>query len=240
MALIWRPSVEIPDLKEGQLHVWKSHLSHAITFDEATLSSDERFRMQRFRFDKDRRMFLLARGLLRRLLGAYLKVIPGQIKFCYTDHGKPYVFLKEQHDQIEFNISHSGDIVCMAFVQEAPVGIDVEDILSLPDLDQVASRFFSPGEQLDLNKLSGTEKVAAFYRCWTRKEAVIKACGEGLSMPLDSFQVSLLPGEPARLLNNPDKRSWLLLDLSPEPGYAAAVAAPMQSLQVECFSTSLI
>jgi 4'-phosphopantetheinyl transferase len=216
--------------------LWRATINSDFSFDEKILTADERVRVDRFRFENDRKMFRLAHGLLRYLLGAYLYQDPRQIKFSYTDFGKPYLTPNSGQKQIEFNLSHSGNLLLIAVTQEVPVGVDVEQIRPLPDLDQVAARFFSSGEQLDLNTLSGSEKIAAFFHCWTRKEAVIKACGEGLSMSLDSFQVSLLPGEPASFVLSPDQRSWLLLDLETAPGYAAAVAAPSANLHVSFYS----
>jgi 4'-phosphopantetheinyl transferase len=236
MTFDWLIPSDIPDLKAGELHLWKVYLSGNIPVDEETLSEDERVRRRRFRFGEDRQRFGLARILLRRLLGGYLNRIPEQIKFDYTEYGKPTLSFVVGQERMEFNVSHSGDVILLAFTRGVPVGVDVEQIKTLPDLELIAKRFFSSAEQQDLDLLSGLDKVAAFFRCWTRKESVIKACGEGLSMPLDSFQVSLLPGEPAHLLRSPDQNFWMLLDLAPEPGYAAAVAAPVKSLRVRYFS----
>ena len=231
----WHIPSKFPDIMNGELHLWKAQLSQVIGVNEGILAADELYRMRRFRFDKDRNMFLFARTLLRQLLGAYLRLNPAQVEFQYTKFGKPYLTSTDQHHQLEFNLSHSGEIVLIAVTNDAPIGVDVEKIRDLPDLDLIAARFFSYGEQLDLSKLSGPEKVMAFYHCWTRKESVIKACGEGLSLPLDSFQVSLLPGEQVQLKHSPDLRPWFLHNIITQPGYAAAVAVPVECLMVRNF-----
>jgi 4'-phosphopantetheinyl transferase len=234
--LDWHVPSKFPDILKGELHLWKAQLSQVIGVNQGILSADELSRMRRYRFEKDRMMFLFARTLLRQLLGAYLRLNPEQVEFHYTNFGKPYLASTDQRQQFEFNLSHSGEIVLIAVTPDAPIGVDVEKIHDLPNLDLIAARFFSYGEQLDLNKLSGQEKVSAFYHCWTRKESVIKACGEGLSLPLDSFQVSLLPGEQIQVKHSPDLRPWFLHNVIINPGYAAAVAVPVDCLMVRYFS----
>ena len=237
MEPAWAIANEIPNIVTGELHLWKARLKGELAVRDESLAEDERLKMERFHFAADRLRFGFGRVLLRRLLGGYLQRPPEEIQFRYTEFGKPYLSFEPGQTKLEFNISHSGDIILFAFAQGVPVGVDVERIKPLPELEQIARRFFSPGEQKDLEMLTGPEKVTAFYRCWTRKESIIKACGEGLSMPLGKFQVSLLPATPARLLRSPDQNSWLLLDVVPGQGYAAAVAAQREHVQVHFFST---
>jgi 4'-phosphopantetheinyl transferase len=232
----WHKKPEVPAIKTDELHVWKAALSDGIPINEEILAADERVRLRRFHFERDRKMFLLARGLLRWLIGGYVDITPKEVEFSYTEYGKPFLTATEGKTDLEFNLSHSGEIVLVAVTRSTPVGVDVEQIRPISDMDQIAARFFSASERQDLDSLSGSERVDAFYRCWTRKESVIKAYGEGLSMPLDSFRVSLLPGEPARLLRSLDRRHWWLLDLQPEQGYAAAVAASAAKQEVHYFS----
>lgn len=236
MRSSWIIPEKVPNIQSGDLHIWRAHLSADLLTGNESLSEDERLRMHRFKFSSDRRKFAQARNHLRHILGGYLHMAPGEIEFRYTAHGKPYLPTERDEGQLQFNISHAGDIMLAAFVMRIPVGVDVEQIKPLPELEQIATQFFSAEEQQDLNLLSGPEKLTAFYHCWARKEAVVKACGEGLSMPLDSFQVSLLPGEPAVILRSPNPGPWMLQELTPEIGYAAAVAAPVDRLVMHLFS----
>ena len=232
----WQPSPEKFEISDGELHIWKSRLPAEDNGWQDWLSPDELARGDRFQFAPDRRMFHYSRSLLRRILGNYLKVFPARVAFLYTEFGKPYLPDAAEGRQLEFNLSHSGETVCIAVTRAVPVGIDVEKVKPSPDLDQVAERFFSAGERQDLASLTGQTKVAAFYRCWTRKEALIKASGEGLSMPLDQFRVSLLPGEPAQLLQSADGRTWHIIDLKPYPGYIGAAAVPVKQLRISRYS----
>jgi 4'-phosphopantetheinyl transferase len=232
----WNILGDFPAINDRELHIWKADLSSSGSYDARSLDQDEIARMRRFRFESDRMMFIFSHDLLRQVLAGYVKIPPQEIAYSHTEFGKPFLTQKDQHGGIEFNLSHSGDVVLIAVTKGVPVGIDVEKIKPIPDIEQIAKRFFSTGEQDDLSSLSGPEKVTAYYKCWTRKEAVIKACGEGLSMPLDSFQVSLLPGKAARILQNPDARPWWLVDLLPGKGYAGAAAVPGYELRVTHFS----
>ena len=236
MKIHWHVPGKFPNLDHGQLHVWRGIYVPSDQHGDSNLSQDEQARSERFRFASDRGMFRYSHSLLRRLLAGYVDLLPGEIEFGYTKFGKPFLNNKHGKESIEFNLSHSGDVVLIGITRNIPLGVDVEKIKPLPDLNKIAARFFSDSEQSDLSTLSGSAKIAAFYHCWTRKEAVIKATGEGLSMPLDSFRVSFLPGEPARLIKSADQRSWLLKDVESAQGYAAAVAAPVDRLQVIQFS----
>lgn len=239
MTYSWPSPTDSLELKAGETHVWKADCRSDTPLNERLLSEDERLRMQRYRFAEDRQRFARARVLLRRILAEYLDRAPGEIRFAYSAYGKPQLPDQENKKQIQFNVSHAGDIILLAFTRDTPIGVDVERIKPLPDLRAIARRFFSSGEQQDLFSLNGIELTEAFYRCWTRKEAVIKACGEGLSMPLDSFRVSLLPEEPARLLKSPDENSWILHNINAETGYAAAVAAPVVSSPVQYYAAEM-
>lgn len=236
MATEWQKTSRIPSIRSGELHIWRAFLGKNPLPQEYYLARDERQRMQRFRFEHDRLMFGFSQGLLRTLLAGYLHLSPREIKYSRTEYGKPYLDLQGGDAGLDFNLSHSGEAVLIAITPGTPVGVDVEQVKPLPDLDQVAGNYFSAAEQADLFSLSGSARLDAFYRCWTRKEALIKASGEGLSMPLDSFQVSLLPGHPPELVQSATSSTWMLLNIEPAPGYAAAAAAPVKSLQASFFA----
>ena len=232
----WKIPEKFPVLNHGQLHVWRGIYNEADQHTGSSLSLDEQARSQRFHFDHDRGMFLYSHSLLRRLLAGYLDREPREVVYGYTKFGKPYLDQSVGKEKIEFNLSHSGDMVLIGITKDIPIGVDVEEITPIPDLNQIAARYFSESEHSDLVTLSDSARIPAFYRCWTRKESLIKAIGEGLSMPLDSFRVSLLPDEPARLFESLDRRKWTLLDLNPTKGYTAAAAVPIPILQAVQFS----
>lgn len=192
------------------------------------LSSDERERAGRFRFPHLKTAFTLSRGTLRILTAGYLNVEPDQIHFGYSERGKPHV--ARPLTTVRFNLAHSGAFACYAFAAGCEVGVDIEQIRPVREQEQIVRRFFSPEECNDWMELADSERDEAFFRCWTRKEAYIKAVGDGLAIPLDSFRVSLRPDAPAALLQvRPDSggwRDWALHSISPAAGYAGALMVP--------------
>jgi 4'-phosphopantetheinyl transferase len=231
LTMDWRPPPQALSLRIDEVHVWQANLDQARSQTEAflhVLSVDERERADRFHFPKDRDHFIVARGVLRNILGLYLNRDPASFSFQYSSHGKPFLAPANKPDAISFNLSHSNGIALYAMTRGREVGIDVEFIRSGPQGDQIAERFFSQQEIAALHALPPDVQRYAFFLCWTRKEAYIKARGEGLSMPLDCFDVSLTPGAAAELLaTRPDALEagrWSLHDLTVEaPGYAAAL-----------------
>jgi 4'-phosphopantetheinyl transferase len=194
----------------------------------ATLSRDERERAGRFRFDVHRDRFVVARGLLREILGAFLGVSPARLAFEYGPHGKPSLAAPFAAEDLRFNVSHAGGLALYAVTRGAEVGVDVEAVGELPGAEDIAARFFSAREQADLLSLGPARRTEAFFACWTRKEAFLKATGDGLARPLDSFDVSLVPGLPARLERvegEPREAGrWSLAEVRPAPGLVGAVA----------------
>jgi 4'-phosphopantetheinyl transferase len=181
------------------------------------LSAEERERAGRFRFDVHRRRYISGRGQLRRILAHHTGVAPEALVFSYGAQGKPSV------GGIEFNLSHSGDVGVVALTRAAPVGIDVERIRPMDDLDGMARISFSPNERHNLQGLSGADKQEAFFRCWTRKEAYVKATGDGLGMPLDSFDVDL-GDHPAPIRFASRESVWFTWPLALGEGIAGAIA----------------
>ena len=228
---MWSPAPPSLSLPTGEVHVWRLRLEQPPELQEtflSTLAQDERARANRFHFDKHRRHFVVARGFLRALLARYLDTSPEAVRFAYGPYGKPVLNGEYRESALRFNASHSGDWAVYAFVQDHEVGIDVEHIKEDLATEGIAERFFSASEVQTLNALPDEEKPPAFFRCWTRKEAYIKAIGSGLSHPLDTFDVTLAPGEPAALLRvqrDPESITrWSLFNLDVAEGYAAALA----------------
>lgn len=194
----------------------------------ATLLSDaERQRASRFAFDRDRRRFTVARALLRQLLAARLGVRPESVELVYGAHGKPALARRCADSDLRFNVSHCDDVAVYAFSRGREIGIDVEAIRVIRDADDIAGRFFSRRENEAYLALDPRDKPLGFFNCWTRKEAFIKALGDGLYHPLDAFDVSLAPGEPAKILrvdSTPgDDCGWRTESFSPASGFVAAV-----------------
>ena len=198
------------------------------------LNQTERERAERYRLPTDRRRFIATRALLRHFLGAELKLRAENVALVMGAAGKPVL----PNSAIQFNVSHSGRFIAIALARDCAVGIDVEEIRQQVDFSGIARRFFHPRECADLASLSDKEALPAFYRCWTRKESIVKALGVGLGLPLASFQVSCLPGALSQLLAVGDDGlraglgpNWSIYDLEPATGYAGALAAARSSLR---------
>ena len=203
--------------------------SEAVSASVQLLTDRERQRAARFAFEPDRRRFIVARALLRQLLAARLGVRPEAIELAAAARGKPALAGRLAASDLRFNVSHCQDVAVYAFSSGREVGIDVEAVRELPDADDVAARWFSRQEYATYRTLEPGDRALGFFQCWTRKEAFIKALGDGLFHPLDRFDVSLAPGEPARILRVEDvpgdRCRWRLEGFSPVPGFVAAVVA---------------
>ena len=216
-------------LLSDEIHVWQAFFDREEShFNELarTLSEDERLKAKRFYFQKDKRRFVVTHGILRNILGRYLKIEPKLLKFSYGRHGKPTLTGVTDGHSLCFNMSHSHGLALFAFAWRRRVGVDVEYVRSMPDAEEIADRFFSPRENAVFRTVPAGKKPEAFFNCWTRKEAFLKAIGDGLSRSLDSFEVSLAPGEPARLLcvggDLQEASRWRLRALAPAHGYVGA------------------
>jgi 4'-phosphopantetheinyl transferase len=239
---LWdRPPAELALLSD-EVHVWCAALevttSH-LRYLQNMLSADELARASRFHFPKDRRRFIVARGVLRSLLGLYLGLEPRQLCFCYGAYGKPALVPTSGEAGLRFNVSHSHELALYAVTYGREIGVDIEYIRTNVSCEEIAERFFSSRERALLRTLPAPLKYDAFFHCWTRKEAYIKARGEGLSLPLDQFDVAFAPGEPAALLATrwaPREASrWVLRELTPGPGYAAALAVGGHGWRLACW-----
>lgn len=225
------PSEDVQSLDSSAVHVWDAALDELSPAQIAeltrSLSADEIDRADRFHFQQDQQRFIAGRGVLRDILGRYLHIPASAIAFDYGPYGKPGLAKTFGHP-LRFNISHSGGRALYAVTYERAIGVDIERINPTVEYQQLAARFFSPTEYQNLCGLPPELRLVAFFACWTRKEAFVKAYGLGLSMALDHFAVSLAPDEPARVLytlDDPTHASrWSLQSLPVGPGYQAALA----------------
>ena len=218
-------------LNQHELHVWLASLeitSRQLGELERTLTADEIVRADRFYFERDRHRFVAARGILRAIVANYLEATPSALRFSYNEFGKPRLEGSPEIRNLSVNVSHSGGLALIAVALARDVGIDIETIDDSVRTDEVAKSFFSANEIATLGRLPPSLRLLGFFNCWTRKEAYIKARGMGLSIPLDSFDVSLNPGEPADLIgtgNSSDLSNWKIENLEIDSRYAAAVSA---------------
>jgi 4'-phosphopantetheinyl transferase len=233
-------------LPADEVQLWRIDLE-AVRADESrwqkVLSSDELTRAARFRSAGDRQRFVATRALLRAILAGYLATDPKGLSFAYSKKEKPFLGPAHAGSEIMFNVSHSGGIALLAFTRGREVGVDVEQVRRDFDLEAIARRFFSTHEQRELAALPAEERAAAFFRCWTRKEAYIKATGDGLSLPLSQFDVSLGTGGKNTLLaTRPDDSEagrWRLQEVCGGPGYIAAVCVRGQDWKLNDWSGGL-
>ncbi len=238
----WKVPLTPPSLAEEEIHVWRVNLDlppAAVQRLGQYLSPDERERAQRFYFEHLRRRFTAARGALREILGAALGLLPAQLKFSYEPYGKPRLDPQTGGSWISFNLAHSHELALIAVTRSRMIGVDLEYQRPIAGAEKIAEEYFSPQEYDVFRQMDLQEKLPAFYRCWTRKEAFVKAIGEGLSHPLDRFIVSFAPGEPARLLEIGGSQEvaseWGIFDLNPGPGYTAALAVKGSGLTLSCW-----
>jgi 4'-phosphopantetheinyl transferase len=229
-------------LGRDEVHVWRASLDQPKPQSQCflhTLVADEQARARRFYFERDREHFIVARGVLRAILGCYLNRPPECVAFRHGTHGKPAIAGDTDLHGIRFNVSHSHGLALYAITRGRKVGIDLERIRSDLAAMEIAERFFSRREITTLQALPTEAQRQAFFECWTRKEAYIKARGEGLSLPLDQFDVSLASGEPVAVLGTPRDPSeafrWSLRDLPVAPDYAAALAVEGHGWSVACW-----
>ena len=220
-----------PPLAAGQVHVWIVWLNafrhHA---DAAVLDEIERMRAMRFRFDRDRIGFMTGRAMLRRILGVYLDLPPVEIPLRTGEHGKPELGPLPDRDALHFNVSHSGDLALYAVTQEGPVGIDVEQMRPVSDLDGVADVVMSPRERAAFAALDESDRPDFFHSTWVRKEAYLKASGDGLMRSPTLVEFGALLGaerEPIRDLEDPHvAERWRCSAWRPERGYWSALVMP--------------
>ena len=234
-------AVTLPlSLPTDEVHVWLAKLDdYPADSLKVMLAADELARAARFHFDRDRNHFIVARALLRKLLAAYLDMDAGELQISYAEKGKPSVE-KSGRGSLKFNVAHSHGLGIYAFSWNREVGIDLEFMREDLADEKVAERFFSQSEIKSLRELPAELRKQGFFDCWTRKEAYIKARGEGLSIPLDEFDVSLAPGEEAVLLRNHkdpgEVARWSMQSVAVPAGYVGALVASGRDWKLKSFT----
>jgi 4'-phosphopantetheinyl transferase len=238
----WNSPPQNLTLDINEIHVWRFFLTQTescLQILAKTLSTDEQTKAERFHFPKGRSQFIVSRGALRAILSRYLQINPSLLRFDYNPYGKPSLIVAQGGDTLHFNLSHSHELGLIAITKNRDIGVDIERINPNFPYLEIAEKFFSPLENSVLLSLPQDLQSTAFYNCWTRKEAYIKAVGKGLSIPLNQFDVTLAPGEPAALLNieqNPEEASkWSLIELIPGSDMVAAVAVAGHCWKLHCW-----
>lgn len=217
-------------LTDNDVHIWSASLQQPARVVQrlaGVLSEDERMRAERFHFKDHRSFFIVGRGILRTLLARYLNLESQQVQVEYTQSGKPFLSPSHGVHNLCFNLSHSAAFVIYAFSKNRRIGIDIEYMRPISDMEKIAARNFSEKENRQFKTADRNGMMRAFYNCWTRKEAFIKAIGDGLSFPLHQFDVSLISGEPARILSifgsEQAAGQWSMHELQPADGHVAAL-----------------
>jgi 4'-phosphopantetheinyl transferase len=222
----FRPAPARLKLDVNHVDVWRADLELGppeLYQLQKTLSPDELDRAARFHFPEDQQRFIAARGVLRYILARYLGRSPAELHFSYASFGKPSLASDCAADSLRFNLSHSGSMALYAVTRQREVGIDLERIEPKFAGDGIAEKFFSRNEVAKLRSLPANARLQAFFNCWTRKEAYVKARGAGLQIPLESFDVSLAPDEQGAFLSEGES-GWSLQALALDPDYVGAVA----------------
>jgi 4'-phosphopantetheinyl transferase len=224
----WTRSSVHPALSGDEVHVWRASLDQPAADYAMLLSTDEQGRGERFRFEQERRRFIVGRGTLRIILGRYLNLAPENLEFEYRPHRKPVLSAGLLQPELNFNLSHSEEMMLLAVTQTREVGVDLEYIRPSLDVEKLAEQFFSPSERAELDALPSNKRLNSFFSGWTRKEAYLKARGDGMTYPLDQFSVCMDCDQPAKLLevkDDPRELSrWSFHNLTPAPGYVGALA----------------
>ncbi len=220
---MWLPAPTNLTLLPNDVHVWRIELDRPevqLQNLAATLSSDELTRAHRFHFPEHRQRFIAGRGILRRILGSYLGIEPQQVQFDYQSRGKPVLADAFASSNLLFNLSHSQGLALCAVNCDRQIGVDLEYIRPMSDVEALAQRFFLPREYDLMRSLPAEQKQEIFFRYWTCKEAYLKATGEGIAQ-LEQIEIALTPTEPAKLQTLKD---WSLIEIVPADNYLAAVA----------------
>lgn len=234
--MIFQPQREIPGLADNEVHLWLSMLSEDA---DDHLSADEISRASQYRNKIDRQRYRKSRSVLRIILSGYISVEPSKIRLEIGQHGKPGLSRKIHSPSIEFNISHSNKLMLFAFARSRRVGVDIEHVRPFPELAHLVNRYFTERESSAIRSISKQQRTSSFFSGWTRKEALLKAIGKGLQIPLNTFEVSLDPSEEEPRLSLPqnfkEEAQWRLISFSPEEDYIAALAVEGRDWKIKSY-----
>ncbi|MBD2517903.1 4'-phosphopantetheinyl transferase superfamily protein [Nostoc sp. FACHB-973] len=231
---LWLPAPTDLTLLPDEIHLWRINLEQPeaqLQHLRTTLSSDEIARAERFYFQEHRQRFIAGRGILRSILGRYLGIKPSEVEFNYQQRGKPILADSFADSGLEFNLSHSQELGLCAVNYKREIGVDLEYIRPVSDLEALAKRFFLTREYEMLRSLPSNQQQEVFFRYWTCKEAYLKATGDGISQ-LEEVEVFLTPTEPAKLQIS---EHWSLFELVPANNYVAAVAVANFGCNLKCW-----
>lgn len=242
LSSIWELPPEELTCPTQAIHLWLARLDAAESQQRYLLdmlSTDERQRVEKFTFDQHRTRFIAGRGLLRSILGRYLQIEPAKIIFQYNPWGKPALDPGMKQDALHFNLSHSNGVALFAFTRAGSIGVDIEHIRLQTDMEQTGAIVFSETELAVLQSTAPELRRAAFFQYWTRKEAFMKAVGEGFSLPLREFDVSVAPEKPVAYTGIRSEQSrfanWHIKDITSMEGYVAALACQNHRWPVSFF-----
>lgn len=231
---LWRSPASALTLPPDTVHLWQVSLDQPtalVVLLEQLLSVDERARAARFRFERDRRRFIVARGILRSLLARYTNRPATYIEFSYSTKGKP-ALRSEQVPHLHFNLAHSAEMALYAFTLEHEVGVDIEQQRPLDDVHQIAEHYFSPRERAILATQVDDELYRTFFTYWTRKEAYVKGSGEGLALLTTQLDVAVPQGQVVRLVGSNGEADWYIYDLAVVAGYRGALALQEHNVNI--------
>ncbi len=225
----WLRCSDPPPLADGEVHIWRLRLTSPDSSKLLSiLSEDEQRRARQFLFERHREHFIVGRVRMRQLLAAYTSCHAEQLTFAYENLGKPFFRQPELAGRFHFNFSNSDDQALLAITREQPLGVDLERVRPMQDMLGLARRYFADRETEKLTALPSEEQPDAFFRCWTRKEAYLKAIGKGLTFPLRDVEVELLGYEPCRIFHvNGDRAEaadWTVIHLTPAAEFHGALA----------------
>ena len=237
MLKLWQKTPDSLNLSKDHVDIWLcdlKQLSSDINNFYSILSEDERERTDKLKVEDKKQQYIITRGALRQRLGLLTKIDPQDFIFDYLEHGKPVLANNPQFADMTFNVSHSHDLALIAITQEQNIGIDIEKINRELKHDELVSRFFSKVEQTEFQTIPEANRAKAFCACWSRKEAFIKAIGDGVSYGLDTFDVTVDPENqtPEINLHKPSEDTWSALNLPINDEYMACLVSDGGSLSV--------
>ncbi|HVP16116.1 MAG TPA: 4'-phosphopantetheinyl transferase superfamily protein [candidate division Zixibacteria bacterium] len=221
-------------LKDNDVHIWRSKLEQpdlCVPEFASVLSVKERMRAAGYLFEEHRKRFIVGRAVLRTILAYYLNTEPGKLQFCYGPRGKPYLAERSCEASVQFNMAHSNELALYAFTVKRRIGVDLEYIHKIPDVEKIVARIFPKGENFET--LPNSQKLNAFFNCWTRTEACAKAVGTGLAQSFDGFDASLTREEPAC------PSSWFITSFAPAPDYTASLVVEGHNCALHYFEFML-